>query len=306
MRDQDRSAEQRVAGIAARQHGLITWLQLLAAGLSPDGIRRRLDKGLLHRVYRGVYRVGHTAPSVESDYLAAVLACGEGAVLSGRAAAHVYALIKEEAPPPEVTSVKDRRVQGVITHRVRQLHPLDQSTYRSIPITTVPCTLVALAATLELDDLARACHEAEGRFRTKAAMVEAALARRPNAEGAQKLHANFRGEVRVTLSELERVFLDALRGDGLVLPVTNRPAGAHYVDCRWPEHKLTVELDSYRYHHSRYAWEQDRQRERDARARGDEFRRYTWDDVTVGRALMLVEMRELLRRGGVLASVSAG
>ncbi len=49
---------------------------------------------------------------------------------------------------------------------------------------------------------------------------------------------------------------------------TNRPAGGRRVDCRWPEHRLTVELDSYRYHASRYAWEQDRRREREAYARG--------------------------------------
>src|SRR5207247_2961603 len=35
-------------------------------------------------------------------------------------------------------------------------------------------------------------------------------------------------------------------------------------------------LDSYRFHHSRHAWEQDRRRDREARARGDELRRYTW------------------------------
>jgi very-short-patch-repair endonuclease len=78
------------------------------------------------------------------------------------------------------------------------------------------------------------------------------------------------------------------------LPVTNRPAGAHYVDCRWPAQHLTVELDSYRYHRSRHAWEQDRRREREAYARGDEFRRYTWGDVFKHPKAMLAELRALL------------
>jgi len=65
------------------------------------------------------------------------------------------------------------------------------------------------------------------------------------------------------------------------------------VDCRWPERRLTVELDSYRYHSSRHAWEQDRHRERQARARGDEFRRYTYDDVE-HPPLMLRELSSLL------------
>ena len=103
----------------------------------------------------------------------------------------------------------------------------------------------------------------------------AVLARRPNTPGAAKLRAVMSGDVHVVLSKLEKGYVELLRGDRLDLPETNRPAGAQYVDCRWPKHRLTVELDSYRYHNSRHSWKQDRRRERAARARGDEFRRYT-------------------------------
>ena len=72
------------------------------------------------------------------------------------------------------------------------------------------------------------------------------------------------------------------------------PPGACHVDRRWPDRRLTVELDSYRFHHSRHAWEQDRRRERDARAHGDEFRRYTWADVFEQPAPMLAELHRLL------------
>jgi hypothetical protein len=125
--------------------------------------------------------------------------------------------------------------------------------------------------------------------------VRAALDRRPpNLPGAAKLRRIIEGDAPVTLSALERRFLQLLREHGLPLPRTNRPAGAHHVDCRWPERRLTVELDSYRFHHSRHAWEQDRRRERDARARGDEHRRYTWADVFEQPAPMLAELRRLL------------
>ncbi len=83
---------------------------------------------------------------------------------------------------------------------------------------------------------------------------------------------------------------------GLPLPITNRVASACRVDCRWPEHRLTVELDSYRFHNSRYSWEQDRRREREARMRADEFRRYTWADVSDDPRFMLMELRRLLSR----------
>ena len=226
MRSNDRSVDREVARIASRQHGVISLEQLLANGLTRAGVRRRVVKGTLHSEFRGVYRVGHRAPSVEARYLGAVLACGERARLSGFAAAFVYGLIKGSAPPPEVSTVADRTVRGVITHRVRHLDPLDIAVYRQIPITTVPRTLVDLAATLSLDALARACHEAEVRHRTTASMMAASLARRPKAPGSQKLRAIFDGDVRVTLSKLERAFLAVLRAGGLPLPKTNRPAGA--------------------------------------------------------------------------------
>jgi hypothetical protein len=163
-------------------------------------------------------------------------------------------------------------------------------------VTTLPRTLVDLASVLDPDDLARAFHEAEVRHGTTPAQVEAVLARRPNSHGASKLRAVLRGDTPVTLSKLEKRFLVLLREAGLPRPQTNRPAGSKYVDCRWPAHGLTVELDSYRYHHSRHAWEQDRRRERQARARGDEFRRYTWADVHEHPEPTLAELHALLRR----------
>jgi hypothetical protein len=282
-----------MARIAGAAHGVVTRAQLGRAGVTEAEIRHRLRAGALIRVHRGVYRVGHRAPSLEADYMAAVRAGGEPAVLSGRAAGHLLGLLKGRAPAPEVIVPTERRIRGVGTHRAR-LYPPESTTWSGIPVTTVPRTLVDLASSLSRDDLARACHEAGVRHRTTPAHVEAVLARRPNSRGAGKLREVLRGRVRVTLSALEKRFLRLLREARLPLPVTNRPAGGHRVDCRWPEHRLTVELDSFRYHNSHYAWEQDRRRERAARARGDEFRRYTWGDVFEQPRLMLADLRKLL------------
>ncbi|MGH2782436.1 MAG: hypothetical protein ACRDLA_13725, partial [Thermoleophilaceae bacterium] len=189
----------------------------------------------------------------------------------------------------------ERRIGRVVTRRSRRLAAPEATVWRGIPVTTVPWTLVDIAATLDVDDLARACHEAGVRYGTNPSQVEAVLARRPNNPGAAKLRRILRGEVRVTLSKLERGFLALLKQAGLPLPETNRPAGGRHVDCRWPAYRLTVELDSYRYHSSRHAWEQDRRREREARARGDEFRRYTFGDVFEEPGPMLRELRPLLQ-----------
>ena len=147
---------------------------------------------------------------------------------------------------------------------------------------------------LTVDALARACHEAGVRYGTTPRDVDAVLDRRPDSPGAGQLREVLRGDHRVTLSKLEATFLERLRAAGLALPVTNRPAGGRRIDCRWPALRLTVDLDSYRYHHSRHAWEQDRRREREAHARGDEFRRYTYGDVLEHPRLMLQELRKLL------------
>ena len=196
--------------MAGRAHGVVTRVELLTAGLTPEQIRQRTTRGALRVVHRGVYRVGHTAPSVEARYLAAVLACGEGAVLSGRAAAHLWGLLKGPAPPLEVTAPTERRVKGVKTRRARR-SKRETTTWRGIPVTTPARTLVDLAAVVDAADLARACHEAGVRHRTTPKQVEAVLARRPNVPGAGLLRAVLRGEVHVTLSKLESRFLDCLR-----------------------------------------------------------------------------------------------
>jgi predicted transcriptional regulator of viral defense system len=285
------TADQVVAGIAASQHGVVTRAQLLAAGLSRRAIAKRLDKGSLIRVHRGVYRVGHMAPNLNATFIAAVYACGDGAVLSGRAAGQLLGLVTGAPPRPEVTAPHERTVHGVATRRSRAI---DAMTWHRIPVTTPARTLVDLAESSTAAQLARAVHEAGIRHGTTPGEVEAVLARRPNTPGAATLRAVLRGDVHVTLSELERAFLRLLGKAGLPLPVTNCLAGGRFVDCRWPEHKLTVELDSYRYHASRHAWELDRRGERQAYARGDQFRRYTWSDVTESSRPTVKELRAVL------------
>jgi very-short-patch-repair endonuclease len=296
----DGTVDQKLARMATRAHGIVDREELLAAGVTAKEITGRLRKGVLIREFPGVYRVGHRAPSVESSYLAAVRACGKGAVLSGRAAAYLWGLIKGRAPGPEVTARTKRRIEGIQVRRARAA--VEATVWRGIPVTTVARTLVDLAAALNAEDLARACHEAGVKYQTTPREVDAVLAKRPNAPGARKLREVLRGDVRVTLSRLERTFLRRLEEAGLPLPQTNRVASGRRVDCRWPEHRLTVELDGYRYHNSRHSWEADRRREREARARGDEFRRYSYGDVEDWPAWMLTELRVLL--GSVPATAS--
>lgn len=102
-----------------------------------------------------------------------------------------------------------------------------------------------------------------------------------------------RGDTPVTLSEMERLAFARLRDAGLPLPEANRVASGRRVDLRWPG-RPTVELGSYQFHNSRHAWERDHARRREARARGEEFRPYTWTDVTEHAEAMIAEVRRLV------------
>ena len=170
--------EKKLARIASRQHGVVTHAQILAAGVSSRQIDWRMRSGALLPEHPGVYRVGHRAPSVEARYLAAVLAAGDGALLSGRAAAHLFGLLKGAALPPEVTTRTQRRICGVKTRHSR--HGKPATTYRGISVTTVAQTLVDLAGHLPPDALARACHEAGVRYGTTPSQLDAIFERQPN------------------------------------------------------------------------------------------------------------------------------
>jgi Transcriptional regulator, AbiEi antitoxin len=218
----------RIERLASSSHGVVTRAQLLAAGLTVAQIKSRLRSGELLREYPGIYRVGHRAPSVEARYLAAVWACGRGALLSGRAAGHLLGILATPPYMPEVTAPAERRIPGVKTHRSRGLEGM---IWRGVPVTTPARTLVDLASVLAVADLARACHEAGIRHGTAPGEVEAILGR---SCGATNLRRVLRGDEHVSLSALERRFLVLLRAAGLPLPVpTGRPGAGTSTAAGW-------------------------------------------------------------------------
>jgi len=282
-----------MAWLATRAHGNVTRQELLFAGMTSDQIRGRLAKGALIPEYEGTYRVGHAAPSQEAGYMAATKAAGDGAFISGRPAGHALGLVKGKVPEPELVCRRELDIKGLKSTRCRKLIREDTTRWKGIPITSPPRTLVDLAAVLSAEALARACHEAGVKHGTAPRHVEAVLKRKPNAPGAARLRAILAGDQKITLSKLERGFLKLLKDAGLALPQTNVLAGTRRVDCRWPALQVTVELNSFRFHNSRHSWEGDYRREREARDRGDEFRRFSWGDVFERPDYLLREMRKL-------------
>jgi hypothetical protein len=225
MAHQPRTVEEKIARLATEEWGVVTREELLREGVTVDQITQRVRSGYLIREHKGVYRVGHSAPSPEASYMAAVKACGEGAVLSGRAAAWLWGLLRCSPPPPEVICPTERKLAGIRTKRRRSIDRRDVTRHRGIPILTVAAVLVDISAAVEVDALARACHEAAVKHRTTPRQVNASLARRRRAPGSANLRRVMSGEEKVTLSKLESRFLKLLRAHGLPLPKTTaRPA----------------------------------------------------------------------------------
>jgi hypothetical protein len=268
----------------------VSRVQLLEAGVDGTQIDRWLADGRLRLVHRGVYAVGHQAPSVQADYMAAVLACGPGAVLSHRAAAHLLRLIRGAPPRPEVTvpTTAGRRRPGIVVHRVKALHHLDTAKLDGIPITTVPRTLLDVAPREQPQKLTRMCHEAWVTHDAGPEHVDATIARNPRKPGAAKLKRAQGADV--LLSDLEHGFEALLRQNGLPLPRTNIDLKGDKVDCHWPGLDVTVELQSWRYHGSRQAFEQDL-----ARRRRSNHLAFSYGDVFERPEQTVAELEPLLR-----------
>jgi predicted transcriptional regulator of viral defense system len=152
-------ADACLARIAARQHGLLTRAQILRVGVGAQAIDYRVKRGRLHRIHNGVYALGHVPPSPLMRPMAAVLACGDGAVLSHRSAAVLWALLPARQGPIQITAAVAHHRRGVECHRTRLDRSL-RTIHWGIPVTSPARTVVDLAAGVSDRELSRAFGEA--------------------------------------------------------------------------------------------------------------------------------------------------
>ena len=286
-----------IAALAARQHGLVTRVQLLAAGLSRHAIERRVKSGRLVRVSAGVYAVGHAALSREGHFMAAVLGAGEGAALSHLAAAEHRQVWRYRASLIDVVAPKRRSaIKGVRIHRVRALHWRDVTEHKGIPVTSIPRMLVDLTDVLNPYDLANVIHEAEFKQRFSEPATRDAMRR---ANGRRKLAVLQKAlELRAAgsaglKSRNEAAFLSMLKN--LPKPLVNVKLNGEEPDFHWPEHKVVVEIDGPGHERPRTQREDER-KEATWRAAGYEVLRVT--ELRAG----LTRLREALERRPPAAS----
>jgi very-short-patch-repair endonuclease len=231
--------------IAAEQHGVVARVQLLAAGVVGSAIDRALCAAKLYRVHRGVYAAVAPELLTEDGHLvAALLAAGDGALLSHGTAAWRWRIIP--APPSVITLAvpRHRTVEGLKLHVSGNLRPGDTIDNGRFPTTSVARTLLDLATRYDRRALLRALAEAEFQHDLRPADVERTLRRghagSANLRAALAQHAPGHGEMK---SRLERRFRNLLIRHGIELPERNQEVGPWTVDCLWPQRRVAVELD---------------------------------------------------------------
>ena len=287
-----------IAALAARQGGVVDHGQLREIGLSRTAIGRRIRAGLLHPKYVGVYAVGHPLLSVEGRRWAAVRACGPGAVLSHASAADAWGLRRSASAVIDV-SVPDRsgrRHSGVRIHRPRALPADEVSQLGGLPLTTPARTLLDLAATgVSGRRLEAALDQAERRvgmdWADLARLLERHRSRRGTPELRDRLAEYTPGSVE-TLSVLEEIVLELCRDANLPLPRVNVVIEGRRRDFSWPASRLVVEADSYTWHRSPSALNDDRARDVELTLAGWIVLRFTYEQCTKRREYV---QRSILR-----------
>ncbi len=265
-----------MADIARQQHGVATYKQLCGAGLDAAAVARRTKAGRLHRVHRGVYAVGHTALSREGRWMAAVLACGEGAVVSHRSAAVLWGLLPPRSGPVHISvpRIGGKATRGGIRlHRSRTLNPAATTRRRGIPVTKPARTIADLRGVVSEKERRRAIRQA-------------------NVLGLP-LGPEIRPER--TRSDLELDFLALCRRHGIPKPEVNTKVDGIEADFLWRDRNLIVETDSYVYHRGEVAFQDDHDRNLKLRLRGYEVLRLSENQMTDEPAAVAEALQQRLR-----------
>ncbi len=288
-----------IARLAEAQHGVVARWQLLLEGLTTAEIRWRLETGRLHVVHRGVYAVGHPRLGPRGRWMAAVLALGEGAVLSHRAAAALWSLL-DDHPPIDVSSSRNARPQaGLRVHRTSTLSAAQRVIRDGIPCTSVARTLLDLAATARPHTVRKAVREAEFRriFDLREVMaLEAHPGRRRLLGVLDELSI---GSLN-TKSELEDRFLALVTGAGLPRPEVNAALEVnttYFVDFLWRTERLIAETVGFAAHGRESSFHADSRRILRLRNAGYEVLTFTWRDVTETPDEVLTAVRARLSGG---------
>jgi predicted transcriptional regulator of viral defense system len=280
--------DRAIAALAAQQHGVVALRQLVALGLSAPAARARVREGRLHPVHRGVYAVGHELLTGRARGMAAVLACGPGAVLSHRSAADLHGLRESARASHDVTSPRraGRSRPGIDVHRAAGIAG-HMTTVDGIPCTSVARTLLDLAEVVGPHAVQKALERAEIlQVLDVRALYEVTSQASGRRAAPRLMAALMRYDPRLTLTryELERLFLAMCDAAGIPRPKVNSwlelaPGDWIQPDFLWQPDRLIVETDGFETHGTRAAFERDRRRDQRTLVAGYRTLRSTWRQV---------------------------
>lgn len=287
------------AEIAARQHGVVTRAQLLAAGFPARTVDRRVASGRLHVMHRGVYQVGPFAQPGAAE-MAASMACGPNALVAFHNAAWLWKVLPTRRGPVRVILTRGhRRRPGIRIHRLGTVDHDERTVHDGIPVTTPARTLYDLASELSALALDRAVAEAIALRLVTVDELAAMAERHRGRAGAGRLEAAVEGGPPArTRSSAEEEFLRLVRRAKVKAPLVNTTVAGHEVDFYWPDERLAVEVDGRPYHSSPRAFKRDRRRDGDLVELGIRVLRITWDDIAGQPEALLVRLGKALAVGG--------
>jgi very-short-patch-repair endonuclease len=292
--------DERIAWIAGRQRGRIARRQLLAAGVTSGAIRWLETRGHLFRVLRCVFAVGHTAPIPLGAETAALLAVGDDAALSHLSAASLWGLNAPDATIHVV--VADRRgpaLPGILVHRSSRLAG-DQRIRYGLPVTSPARALLDIAPLVTDRELELAFDRGVVDRIIRTADIAAVLSRAGGHPGRARLRSLLQddGPATMTRSEAEERMLALLRAADLPLPEVNARAHGYEIDFLWREAGFAVEVDGFRFHSPRTAFERDRRKDIDLRRAGIDVMRVTWRQLEAEPYAVVARIAEALARAG--------
>ena len=298
-----RRRRHELEALASAQHGVVARRQLLERGLTRHEIAGMLAARRLLAIHRGAYAVGHRALTARSRWMAAVLACGPGALLSHRSCAALRGLRRTSISYVEVIVPTERgRIAGVRPYLCRRLRPQDRDEVDGIPCTSVALTLLSLGAVLPRRAVERTCDEAEVQELFDLAALEDVLERFRGARGTAILRAVLGAHAigtTLTRSELEERALVLFARAGIPRPAVNAtvatPSGIPAeVDFLWRRERLVLETDGMRFHATRRQIERDRRKEAELVRAGYRVVRMTWDQIVREPATVAATLRAAL------------
>lgn len=250
-----------IAALAGRQWGYVNRAQLLSIGLTPGAIRQLVATGRLLPVHAGVYAVGVVNRTPVARAMAAVLACGDRAVLSHGSAAALWGFNKYWDMPFETTVSTARRRPGIKIHRSRTLTWRDRTRHLGVPVTTRARTVLDIAPRLTDRRLTRLVNDARHAGHLHLDTLADVLNRNANHPGAKRLRRFVEDPRNPTRSPLEDDFIAFAKRYGLPMPVTNTHLFGYEIDVLYPEERVIVEVDGYGFHSDRATFRSDRKRD---------------------------------------------